>query len=271
MSDTARWVAAYRALETQRADALFHDSLADRLAGERGHAMVETEPRIMRGGWPIVTRTKLIDDVIATAMAEGCDRVLNLAAGLDTRPYRLDLPADFVWIEADLPPLTAEKEAMLAEETPRCTLLRYGVDLAEPAERDRFLDTALGPLGPDNTSATKALVLTEGLLMYLDEQTVSDLARALTRPQITWWVMDLVMKMKPMRNSSNFENAPMRFEPANGIAYFEDLGWNPLEVEHLLAHARKLGRAPWFLRPFIYLPPPNGRTPWSGVIGFQRT
>jgi len=36
--------------------------------------------------------------------------VLNLAAGLDTRPYRLNLPPDFAWVEADLPELLAEKE-----------------------------------------------------------------------------------------------------------------------------------------------------------------
>lgn len=68
------------------------------------------------------------------------------------------------------------------------------------------------------------------------------------------------------------ENAPLHFEPANGIAFCEDLGWQPLEVEHLLVHARKFGRAPWFLRPFTYLRQPDprkpGRSPWSGVVRF---
>ena len=58
----------------------------------------------------MVARTKVIDDVIMTAIGEGCDQVLNLAAGLDTRPYRLGLPKDFTWVEADLPGLLAEKE-----------------------------------------------------------------------------------------------------------------------------------------------------------------
>jgi O-methyltransferase involved in polyketide biosynthesis len=58
----------------------------------------------------LVARTKVIDDVIIEAIAEGCDKVLNLAAGLDTRPYRLNLPPDFAWVEADLPELLAEKE-----------------------------------------------------------------------------------------------------------------------------------------------------------------
>ncbi|WP_433761719.1 class I SAM-dependent methyltransferase [Nocardia sp. CA-135398] len=274
VSDTARWVAAYRAIETGRQDALFRDPLAERLAGERGYAMVAAASRMMRNGWPVVTRTTIIDDLIATAIAEGCDRVLNLAAGLDTRPYRLDLPADFVWIEADLPALTTEKETALAEEKPHCALIRRGVDLADPAALGQFLDWALGPLGPENTPAAKALVLTEGLLMYLKEETVRTIAAALARAEIRWWVMDITVKMHRMRSSSMFTNAPIEFEPGNGVAYFEDLGWQPREIEHLLVHARKLHRAPWYLRPFTYLRQPDprkpGRNPWSGIVRFER-
>ncbi|MEV6426629.1 class I SAM-dependent methyltransferase [Nocardia sp. NPDC051463] len=276
VSDTARWVAAYRAVETTRPDALFRDPLADRLAGERGHAMAVAAPRIMRNGWPVVTRTKLIDDLVATSIQQGCDRVLNLAAGLDTRPYRMNLPEDFVWVEADLPKMTAEKDIALAAEAPRCTLIRRAVDLADADARAKFLDAALGPVGPQAMPATKALVLTEGLLVYLDEGTVADLARALTRPEIAWWLADITIGMKRTRgNTSMFENAPLRFEPTNGIAFFERLGWQPLEVEHLLVHARKLRRAPWFLVPFTYLRQPDphapGRYPWSGVVRLRHS
>jgi methyltransferase (TIGR00027 family) len=103
VSDTARWMAAYRAAESARRDALFNDPLAERLAGERGRAIAAAAPRLTRNGWWWVTRTKLIDDLIAQSVQNGCDRVLNLAAGFDTRPYRLDLPAGTEWIEADLP------------------------------------------------------------------------------------------------------------------------------------------------------------------------
>lgn len=238
--------------------------------------MAAAAPRIMRNGWPVVTRTKLIDDLIATSIEQGCDRVLNLAAGLDTRPYRLNLPEDFVWVEADLPKMTAEKNTALATETSRCTLIRRGVDLADTDARAKVLDEALGPLGPKAAPAAKPLVLTEGLLMYLDEDTVADLARALTRPEIAWWLADITVGMKRMRsNAAMFENAPLRFEPANGIAFFEKLGWQPLEVEHLLVHSRKFRRAPWFLRLFTYLRQPDprtpGRFPWSGVVRLQHT
>ena len=103
----------YRATETARPDALFSDPLAGRLAGEQGRAIVARSPRTNRNGWWLVAGTKIIDDVIARSIADGCDRVLNLAAGLDTRPYRLDLPSDFAWVEADLPQLLKEKTELL--------------------------------------------------------------------------------------------------------------------------------------------------------------
>ena len=84
VSDTARWVAVYRAWESARADALFRDPYADRLAGERGRAIAALMPLQARSGWPMIARTKLIDDLVQAAIARGCDCVLNLAAGLDT-------------------------------------------------------------------------------------------------------------------------------------------------------------------------------------------
>jgi len=157
VSDTARWTVLHRATESARPDALFNDQLAGLLAGEHGRAIVANVPRTTRNGWWLIARTKLIDDAIAAAIADGCDRVLNLAAGLDTRPYRLDLPSDFTWVEADLPGLLADKTQLLADQTPRCRLTRTAVDLADPPALGAFLNGALD-------GATKALVLTEGLL-----------------------------------------------------------------------------------------------------------
>ena len=86
VSDTSRWIAASRASESARADALFRNPYASLLAGERGRAIAALMPRQTRNGWPMIARTKLIDDLVHTAIAEGADCVLNLAAGLDTRP-----------------------------------------------------------------------------------------------------------------------------------------------------------------------------------------
>src|ERR1700756_4410316 len=172
VSDTARWTALHRATESARPDALFSDPLAERLAGEQGRAIVARVPRSSRNGWGLVAGTKIPDDPIANAIAGGCDRVLNLAAGLDTRPYRLELPSELTWVEADLPRLLEEKTGLLADQTPRCRLIRTAGDLADPQARQAFLGEALD-------GATKALVLTEGLLMYLEDSDVAALSEAI--------------------------------------------------------------------------------------------
>ncbi len=79
-------------------------------------------------GWVIVMRTCIIDDFIRCAIAEGIDTIVILGAGLDARPYRMDLPASVQWIEADYPHLIDYKERLLANEQPRCRLERVKID-----------------------------------------------------------------------------------------------------------------------------------------------
>src|SRR4029077_18752626 len=93
VSDTARWMAAYRAAESARHDALFTDPFAERFAGARGHAIATAAPRLTRNGWWWVTRTKLSHALVAASEKNGCARLLTWAAGFNTPRYRLDLPA----------------------------------------------------------------------------------------------------------------------------------------------------------------------------------
>jgi methyltransferase (TIGR00027 family) len=272
VSDTARWVAVYRAWESSRPDALFKDPFADRLAGERGRAIATLAPREMRSGWTMVTRTKLMDDLILTSIAEGCDRVLNLAAGLDTRPYRLTLPPSLSWVEADLPALLDEKERLLASEKPKCQLTRERVDLSDARERSAFLKRTLA-------GATKALVITEGLLTYLDDDTVRELARELASlPATRWWILDIaspaILSMMQKSMGSDLDRAPMKFAPAEGVAFFESQGWKAREIRSLLRSAAQFRRVPLFLRIVSRLPEPDPRDlkrgRWGAVVRFER-
>src|ERR1043165_2932773 len=97
ISDTALWVAIYRARESERADAHFHDPYARRLAGERGEQIAADMQKGMKHEWPMIARTVNIDQIVANCIAEGADMVINLACGLDARAYRLDLPANLKW------------------------------------------------------------------------------------------------------------------------------------------------------------------------------
>src|SRR5947208_10139173 len=102
VSDTARWVAMYRAMESERADALFRDPFARRLAGPAGERILASMPQGRRWAWPMIVRTAVMDEIVMRLVKEqGVDTVLNLAAGLDARAYRLDLPSPLHWVDVD--------------------------------------------------------------------------------------------------------------------------------------------------------------------------
>jgi O-methyltransferase involved in polyketide biosynthesis len=101
ISDTARWMAYFRAMESQRSDALFSDPYAEALAGERGIQIAKILSQGNKQEWAWVTRTYLFDSFISRLLHDGADMVLNLAAGLDARPYGMELPSTLQWVEVD--------------------------------------------------------------------------------------------------------------------------------------------------------------------------
>src|SRR5213596_4397947 len=159
ISDTALLAAIYRARETERPDAVFCDPFARRLAGERGDQIAKSMPFSERATWAWITRTYAYDEFIKEQVREGVDMVVNLAAGLDARPYRMNLPASLHWIEVDLPGILDYKEDVLRGEKPACILDRIRLDLSDAnARREVFAE--LGSRG------SKALVISEGLIVY---------------------------------------------------------------------------------------------------------
>src|SRR5881397_3992016 len=69
VSDTARWVALYRAMESERPDALFHDPYARRLAGARGEQILASLPKGRTWAWAMIVRTAVMDELILRAVA----------------------------------------------------------------------------------------------------------------------------------------------------------------------------------------------------------
>jgi methyltransferase (TIGR00027 family) len=267
ISDTARWVAYFRARETLRPDALFRDPYAERLAGERGFSIANTLPEGNKHEWAWVARTYLFDQFLLRELQEGRDLVLNLAAGLDARPYRMDLPAKLPWVEVDLPEILAYKDEVLANEKPRCQLERVRVDLSDAAAR-RALFADL------NRRAKKIVVLTEGLLIYFTAEQVGSLARDLAAgSSFLTWVVDLASpgQLKLMRGSTGKQlkeaDAEFKFGPPEGPGFFVPHGWDPKDVHGLLKTAAQLKRAPAEL--LSLLPEPKGlpgNYPWTGVL-----
>jgi methyltransferase (TIGR00027 family) len=242
VTDTARWVAHYRAVESERPDALFRDPFARRLAGERGSAMAKALPRLFLD-WVIPVRTRVYDELIMERIASGkFDTVLNLAAGLDTRPYRLPLPASLRWIEVDLPSLMAMKEDALAGEQAVCGLERLSVDLANDSARKKMFE---GLRCRDGST----LVVTEGLLAYLDEPNVAALAADLgSFAGASAWVLEaaapevLARARRGWGRTLEQASAAMKFAPASGLDFFRPFGWQAMVTRSLTTEAQRLRR-----------------------------
>jgi O-methyltransferase involved in polyketide biosynthesis len=267
ISDTAFWVAVYRARESERPDAVFRDPLARRLAGEQGEQIARSIAFGEKHAWSYVARTWAIDQIIDRLVKAGTDVVVNLAAGLDTRPYRMELPASLQWIEVDLGQVIDYKERVLAGEKPRCALERVCLDLSDISARRELFSKV-------NRRAKRAVVLTEGLLVYLSRDEVLSLGSDLGwQPNFQDWIVEVIspgllrMLQKNLRALGEM-GSPPKFGPAEGPDFFLPCGWKPVEVLSLLKTAAKLKRLSFGMRLAALMPESKGRQgsrPWGAV------
>ncbi len=243
VSDTARWVAVYRAMETARPDAIFRDPYAERLAGEKGQAIVDGMKSGRRMAWAMIVRTAVMDELIMERVKQhGVDTVLNLAAGLDARAWRLPLPATLRWIDVDLPAMSEYKASLMKDAVPVCRYEAIAADLTNAAVRDALL-SQLG------SSSSRVLVITEGLLVYLSQDEVESLVRAVHAMRTArWWITDIASPMllewmrKSWGKSVESGNAPFKFGPADSAAFFGKLGWKEIRFLSQMEEARRLKR-----------------------------
>lgn len=274
ISDTALWAAYFRAEENKRRDALFRDPYAEKLEGGKGEQIARTIPEGQAHAWAWVTRTYLFDQFLRKEIENGADLIVNCAAGLDARPYRMDLPAGLHWVELDLPGILDYKEERLAGEKPRCALERIRVNLADAAERRRVLELV-------GAKGKRGVVLTEGLLIYLAPEEVAAFARDLAGvTSFQRWILDIAspgllrMMQKSAGKMLEKVGAPFRFGPPEGPEFFRPHGWQPIQVQGLLKVAAKFGRPPFVLRMLGKLPESRGapgKRPWSGVCVLEKT
>ena len=241
--DTAKITAISRAIESERPDALFHDPYARLLAGDGIQQALASWP-----GWEFTVascaiRTLLIDRMIEKAVRESAvDVVVNLGAGFDARPYRLELPRSLTWIEVDHDAVLAEKEEKLHAVEPKCMLRRTALDLADVDSRKTFLDDIAG-------TASCVLIVTEGVLVYLADDDALKLTRDLMQNRcIGWWITDLVSSAaidlieKTLRRSSKPRDVDLRFAPADGIRFFQRHGWNAEAAHSCVEEGSRLRR-----------------------------
>jgi methyltransferase (TIGR00027 family) len=214
--------------------------LAAKLSGEHGRNILTTIPRRFVGAWSVVIRTVIIDAFIHEAIANGVDTILNLGAGLDTRPYRMALPKSLRWIEVDYPHVIELKDTRLADERPNCRLDRVKLDLTgHAARRQLFAEVS--------QSAAGVLVLTEGVIPYLTEPDVAALADDLRQTdKIRFWIVDYfspeAIRYGRKMRARFMRNAPFRFEPKDWFSFFSRRGWRAAEIRYIAEEAERLDR-----------------------------
>jgi len=91
--------------------------------------------------------------------------VLHLGCGLDSRAFRLDVPAGVSWFDVDVPDVIAQRRRLYTER-PGYTMI--GSSVTEPGWLNQI------------PADRPALIVAEGLLMYLAEAELRDLLQRLT-------------------------------------------------------------------------------------------
>lgn len=156
-----------RALDAKEAKSVLGDRFAAEAVERIAYDWTKIDkPNMARNRFPVVLRAKQFDEWTTEFLRRHPDAtVLHLACGLDSRAFRLDLPAGVRWFDVDLPDVM-ELRRKLYQETDGYRMISASVtDEAWLAE----------------ISAGKpALILAEGLLMYLHEAEVRQLLRRLT-------------------------------------------------------------------------------------------
>jgi methyltransferase (TIGR00027 family) len=248
IADTAYLVAMYRALETERPDSLFKDKYASLLAGSKGAMLVEILGEKQKITNAIALRTRLIDEQIEKLVkSQNIDTVLNLAAGLDTRPYRLSLPNSLHWIEVDFPDIIVEKEQKLQNVIPVCSLERIQLDISDTCLRKNLFAEI-------SKKAKQVLVISEGFLSYLPEIEVAAIASDIkSQSKLIWWLFELESS-ETLENYDNIYprkifdqyfangNKTLLFAPQEGANFFQKYGWEITDSISAWKESRRLKR-----------------------------
>lgn len=235
VSYTAQWTAAARALETERGDpAILRDPYARTLAAPRGFELLEKNRG--SGLTPFIAiRTRYLDESIRQILAENDIRqIVFVAAGMDTRPFRLDWPDDATVYEVDFPALLEEKRRRLSglNALPRVTRHEVAVDL----RREWLPELVRAGFDPDRST----LWIVEGLMFFLTPEQATNLLRALGSASApgSWLGVDFVSQAllrspfsREFRRNLEEDGTPWLFGTDEPEEYLASVGWKARDVK----------------------------------------
>ncbi|HEY2222839.1 SAM-dependent methyltransferase [Actinomycetospora sp.] len=172
---TSLMTAQLRAWEDERPDRIAEDPWAAVFVATAGRGLPpRAEDFVAHMREQVAVRTRVLDDAVLAAARAGADQVVVVAAGMDSRAFRLDWPAGTTVYEVDQAGVLAVKDAVLAEHgaVARCTRRAVGADLRGD------WTAALRAAGFDPSRPTTWLA--EGLLYSLDEAAAEALLGTIT-------------------------------------------------------------------------------------------
>ena len=173
LAATACWTAAVRARESRREDRLFHDPWAEALAGEQGAAWIAQHPE--DSTITMVLRTRYFDDFLEQISSlDKIRQVVLLAAGFDTRAFRLKWPGGVCVFEMDQPSVMDYKETVLQSlgATAACERRIIRKDLTG-SWKEALVETGFDPGRP-------SCFLLEGFLFYVSNETATEIIDSVT-------------------------------------------------------------------------------------------
>ncbi|HNT54266.1 MAG TPA: SAM-dependent methyltransferase [Anaerolineaceae bacterium] len=227
LASTASWTASVRAQESARADGLFRDPWAEALAGPEGRDWIAQ--RTPDKTLAIVLRTRYFDDFLQrVSRDQGLDQVVLMAAGYDTRAYRLNWSADTRLYELDQPAVLQHKARVLAAAAarPACHRQTVDLDLAKPWQ-ELLVAAGFEPAKP-------SLWLLEGFLFYLPDEQVRQIlgqVSKLAAPH-SWLGFDIINSImlnhpytKAWVDMQAASGAPWIGTLDDPVAFLAALGW----------------------------------------------
>jgi len=242
VSDTSFWVAHYRAIESERSDSLFKDPYAHILVGDYAPSIEKLQSEATKWAqWTVVMRTYIIDQMIRDLNSKGVTTFLNIGAGLDSRPYRMNLGSEIQWIELDFPHVIKHKSKHLQKFSPSCKLESIGLDLSNRDLRQSQFDIL-------SNKYSNIAVLTEGVLPYLTQKQVSELSEDLIRhSNFKYWITEYISPksyryLKDPKRMKALKNAPFQFYPEDWMSFFEGCGWHLMQSQFYTEISEKFGR-----------------------------
>lgn len=251
LAPAASLSAALRAIENERRDRLFEDSLAYRLAGEEGNFWLKSQnisdEQLQLAETVAAIRTRYFDDVLLRCAREmRRAQVVILAAGFDARAYRLAWPRGTHLYEIDQLDVLTHKDSILSAANARARCTRTPV----PADLTSVWLPQLKESGFDDGRST--LWLIEGFLAYLPQKAAWHVLASVSNAASAGDILAIDLLNTPMLHADQSGEskelltnigAPLRFAVDDPVALLDGFNWSA-QIVQLGEEGANFGRWP---------------------------